>query len=60
MSKSIKLELSVEEINLILNALSNLPYIQVHALIQNVQQQAGPQLVGQNRTAADQQEQAAS
>lgn len=45
MKKSIALELSEEELNLILSAIGNLPYIQVHQLIHKIQQQAGPQLI---------------
>ena len=36
----IKLELSIEETNGILHALSQLPYIQVAALIEKIKQQA--------------------
>ncbi len=43
MSK-IALELHVEEINLILEALGNLPFIRVHELISKIHQQAAPQV----------------
>jgi hypothetical protein len=40
----IKLELEVAEINGILNALGQMPFIQVQALIAKVQSQAAPQV----------------
>ena len=40
----IKLELEMNEINGILTALGQMPYIQVQALIAKIQQQAGPQV----------------
>ncbi|CAL1517155.1 hypothetical protein [Chitinophaga sp. MM2321] len=40
----INLKLSVEEINLVLNALGNLPYIQVHNVINKIQVQGKTQL----------------
>ena len=43
----IKLELEVAEINGILNALGQMPFIQVQALIAKVQSQASPQVVAQ-------------
>lgn len=42
--KEIKLQLSIEEINLVLTALGNLPFIQVHELIGKIQTQAAEQL----------------
>ena len=39
-----KLELTTEQINQILNALAEQPYIQVHELITNIQQQGSAQL----------------
>jgi hypothetical protein len=45
--KQIRLELSVEEINLVLEALGNLPFIKVHELISKIHQQASPQLANQ-------------
>ena len=40
----IKLELEMNEINGILTALGQMPYIQVQALIAKIQQQAVPQV----------------
>jgi len=42
--KEIKLQLSIEEINQVLTALGNLPFIQVHELIGKIQTQASEQL----------------
>ena len=42
----INLELTIEEANLILKALGDLPYIQVHELIHNIKRQAALQLEG--------------
>lgn len=42
--KEIKLELKIEEINQVLTALGNLPFIQVHELIGKIQAQATGQL----------------
>jgi hypothetical protein len=42
--KEIKLQLSIEEINQALTALGNLPFIQVHELINKIQAQAAEQL----------------
>ena len=39
-----KLELTIEQINIILNALGNAPYIQVSALIAEIQKQGQEQL----------------
>ena len=43
--KEIILQLKVEEINLILTSLGNLPFIQVHELIGKIQTQASEQLL---------------
>jgi hypothetical protein len=40
----INLALKIEDINLVLSALSNLPFIQVHELIGKIQVQAAAQL----------------
>jgi hypothetical protein len=45
MTDSLHIELSLEEANLVLSALGNLPYLQVHQLINSLQNQLGPQLV---------------
>jgi hypothetical protein len=42
--KEINLSFRIEEINLILTALGNLPFIQVNELIAKIQAQATPQL----------------
>jgi len=40
----IKLELTLEEINTVLSALGNAPYIQVFNLIAKLKEQASPQI----------------
>jgi hypothetical protein len=40
----IKLKLSLDEANLMLEALGNMPFVRVYALIAKVQEQAGLQL----------------
>lgn len=40
----IKLKLSVEQVQLILNAVGNLPFGQVETLVQEIRNQAVPQL----------------
>jgi hypothetical protein len=47
-TQPIKLELSLEELNKVLTALGNLPYVQVFELIANIQQQAEGQLQKKN------------
>jgi dihydroxyacetone kinase len=42
--KNIKLELSVEEVNVILNALGSRPYVEVFSLVQKIQTQASGQM----------------
>ena len=44
--KQIKLEVSIEEANLILDALGNLPFVKVYGLIGKIQEQAGQQMNG--------------
>lgn len=44
---SIKLELTVDEVNMILDSLGNLPFSKVFQLIGKIQQQAAEQLNGQ-------------
>ena len=39
-----KFEFTIEEVNLIMNSLGRMPYEAVYQLIDNVRQQAGPQL----------------
>ena len=40
----IKLELTVDEVNGVLQALGNMPYAQVVALVENIKNQAIPQV----------------
>jgi hypothetical protein len=42
--KEINLQLTLEEANLVLEALGNLPFARVYALIGKIQEQAGQQL----------------
>lgn len=44
MDKEISLQLSTEEINLILEGLGTLPFVKVYGLIGKIQQQAAQQL----------------
>jgi len=45
--KSLKIELSPEEVNKVLTALGNMPYVQVYELIDKMKQQAEEQLTGE-------------
>ena len=40
----IKLSLTVEEVNGVLQALGNMPYVQVAALVEKIRSQAAPQV----------------
>ena len=42
--KDINLQITVEEANLLMEALGNLPFVKVYALIGKLQEQAGQQL----------------
>ena len=42
--KTVNLQLSIDEANLILEALGNMPYSRVYALIAKIQEQASQQL----------------
>jgi hypothetical protein len=42
--ENINLQLSLDEVNMLLNSLGHQPYAQVYALIQKIQQQATIQL----------------
>ena len=42
--KEINLQITIDEANLILEALGNLPFVKVYALISKIQEQAGQQL----------------
>ncbi|MEO9805883.1 MAG: hypothetical protein ABJF04_21675 [Reichenbachiella sp.] len=44
--KEVSLKLSIDEANAVLNALGNLPFVQVNQLISKIQLQAGQQLNG--------------
>lgn len=44
MEKDIRLELSADEINLILEGLGSMPFVKVYSLIGKIQQQAASQL----------------
>jgi hypothetical protein len=44
MNPSLRLDLSLEEANLVLEALGQLPYTRVHALVAKIHQQAVSQL----------------
>jgi hypothetical protein len=46
--KEITLQLTVEETNLVLQALGNLPFAQVYLLIGKIQEQAGQQIGAAN------------
>jgi len=43
-SMEIKLSLTVEEVNGVLQALGNMPYVQVAALVEKIRSQAAPQV----------------
>jgi hypothetical protein len=47
----IKLELTVEEVNGILQGLGQLPYVQVVTLVEKIKEQATPQVQQQNPVA---------
>lgn len=44
MEQTIKFEFTVDEANVILNAVAQLPYGQVAGLIENIRRQAAPQV----------------
>jgi hypothetical protein len=46
--ENISLQLSLDEINVILGSLGNQPYVQVFGLVQKIQQQASAQLPAQS------------
>ncbi len=53
--KEINLQLTIDEANLILEALGNLPFVKVYALIGKIQQQAGQQLSPEGQPAKESQ-----
>lgn len=50
--QTIRLNLTLEELNTALEALGHMPYVRVYQLIAKIQQQAAPQLAG-NQGAAE-------
>jgi len=44
--EKLKINLTIEEVNKVLEALGNMPYARVYELVQNIQQQAQSQLKG--------------
>ena len=44
----IKLSLTIEEVNGVMQALGNMPYVQVTALVEKVRSQAAPQVQAQD------------
>lgn len=46
MSSSIRLELAVDDVNLVLEALGKLPFVQVYQVIARIQAQAQAQIQG--------------
>ena len=51
--RELELGLSIDEVNLILEALGSLPFAQVYTLVGKIQQQAAAQLEQSNVTALD-------
>ena len=45
---NINLELNLKEVNIILNALSTRPYVEVAQLIENIQKQGNEQMIENN------------
>ena len=45
--KEINLKLSVDQVNIILEGLGNMPFSKVYTLIQSIQEQAAQQMQGQ-------------
>ena len=52
-TKEIELKLTVAEVNGVLQALGQMPFVQVSALIQKIQQQAAPQVQTTDTPAAE-------
>ncbi len=53
MSKQIELKLSVDEVNTILEAMGQMPFIKVFSIIEKIQQQAAKQLNNENTLGVD-------
>jgi hypothetical protein len=51
--RDIALTLAIGDVNLILEALGNLPFARVYALVGQIQEQAGPQITSANTAAAN-------
>jgi hypothetical protein len=51
--QEIELKLTVEEVNLVLEGLGNLPFKQVYGLVTKLQEQAGPQVAAAAGNGAD-------
>ena len=49
-NQKIKLELTIDEINVILNALGQMPYVQVVSILNNISQQAESQFKSKEDT----------
>ena len=47
-TNQIELKVTIEEANLIMEGLGNLPFAKVYQLVANIQQQAGQQLNGES------------
>jgi len=54
--KELKLTLSLDEANLVLQALGQLPFVQVHELIGKIQMQSEPQLQNDNNNGSPKKE----
>lgn len=54
MQKEIQLQLTTEEINLLLEGLGNLPFVKVYQLIGKIQEQAARQMNDENGQAVEQ------
>lgn len=52
-SKEINLRLSVDEVNLVLEAIGQLPFVKVYSLVAKIQQQAREQLAAGAGEASD-------
>ncbi len=55
-SKQIELHLTIDEVNTVLEAMGQLPFVRVYAVIEKIQQQAAQQLNGKANAEAETQE----
>ncbi|MEM7013415.1 MAG: hypothetical protein AAF585_18240 [Verrucomicrobiota bacterium] len=53
MNNEVKLTLTIEETNLILEGLGSMPFVRVHDLVYKIRQQADPQLSAAPAAAED-------